>query len=468
MDRSREWSDGGVFALCRRIRCKGACSHASDKELAPMTKTYVLDTNVLLHNPEALFAFEENDVVVPLVVIEEIDNQKKRQDEVGRNARTVSQMLDTLRSSGSLSEGVLLPGGGMLRIEINHLGSPDLPRGLEPQKHDNRILAVAHALGLKAVSPVVLITKDLNLRIKADVLGLPAEDFYNDKVDYHQLYKGTGDLLLGTEELDAFFQNGKLRLNGNLQAQPNQLFVLKSHTNPSQSAVARYAGGALWPLTRGDSIHWGVKALNKEQKFAVELLSNDDIKVVTLVGRAGTGKTLLALAVGLEKVLEQRIYTRLLITRPVTPVGDDLGYLPGSKEEKLRPWMQPIYDNLEYLFRDCSDRHDVLDDLIQHNTIEMEALTYIRGRSIPRQFIVCDEAQNLSPHMIKSLITRVGEGTKIVFTGDPEQIDHPYLDASSNGLSYLVEKLKGEEIAGHVTLVKGERSKVAELGARLL
>lgn len=433
-----------------------------------MTKTYVMDTNVLLHNPEALFAFEENEVVVPLAVIEEIDNQKKRQDEVGRNARNVSQMLDALRSSGSLAEGVSLPAGGVLRIEVNHLNCPDFPKGLEPQKHDNRILAVAYALGLKNRQPVVLVTKDLNLRIKADVLGVPAEDFYNDKVDYHQLYNGIGELHLGSEELDAFFQAGKLGVNGNVQAHPNQLFVLKSHTNPSQSAVARYAQGNLWPLTRGDSVQWGVRALNKEQKFAVELLSNDDIKVVTLLGRAGTGKTLLALAVGLEKVLEQRAYARLLITRPVTPMGDDLGYLPGSKEEKLRPWMQPIYDNLEYLFKDCADRNDVLDDLIQRNTIEMEALTYIRGRSIPRQFIVCDEAQNLSPHMIKSLITRVGEGTKIVFTGDPEQIDHPYLDASSNGLSYLVEKLKGEEIAGHVTLVKGERSKVAELGARLL
>jgi PhoH-like ATPase len=209
-------------------------------------------------------------------------------------------------------------------------------------------------------------------------------------------------------------------------------------------------------------------ALNKEQKFAIELLLDEEIKVVTLVGRAGTGKTLLALAVGLEKVLEQKAYSRLLITRPVTPMGEDLGYLPGTKEEKLRPWMQPIYDNLEFLLSACEEPLDIMSDLMERGMVEMEALTYIRGRSIPRQLIICDEAQNLSPHMIKTLITRVGEGTKIVFTGDPEQIDHPYLDASSNGLSYLVEKLKGEEIAGHVTLTKGERSKVAELGSRLL
>jgi PhoH-like ATPase len=232
--------------------------------------------------------------------------------------------------------------------------------------------------------------------------------------------------------------------------------------------LARYTAGGFVSLTHGDSVAWGARALNKEQKFALELLQNDDIQVVSLVGRAGTGKTLLALAVGLEKVLEERVYTRMLITRPVTPMGEDLGYLPGSKEEKLRPWMQPIVDNLEFLFRESPDPVDIMHNLQERGMIEMEALTYIRGRSIPRQWILCDEAQNLTPHMVKTLITRVGEGTKIVFTGDPEQIDHPYLDASSNGLSYLVEKLKGEEIAGHVTLVKGERSRVAELASRLL
>jgi PhoH-like ATPase len=211
-----------------------------------------------------------------------------------------------------------------------------------------------------------------------------------------------------------------------------------------------------------------VRARNKEQKFAMELLLDDSVQVVTLVGSAGTGKTLLALAVGLEKVIEQSAYSRFLVTRPVIPMGDDLGYLPGTKEEKLRPWMQPIYDNLEYILRTCPEPFDVLNDLLRRGTLELETLTYIRGRSIPNQFILCDEAQNLSPNMVKALITRVGEGTKIVFTGDPEQIDHPYLDASSNGLTYLVEKLKAEEIAGHVTLVKGERSRVAELGAKLL
>ena len=433
-----------------------------------MPKTYILDTNVLLHNPQAMFAFQDNEVVIPFAVIEEIDNQKKRQDEIGRNARIVSQMLDALRLSGRLSEGVTLPEGGQLRIELNHQEAIDFPKALDPRKHDNRILAVANSLNGNGAQAVVMVTKDLNLRIKADVLGIPAEDFYTDKVDYHRLYTGAGEYHMSSDEFELFYSQGKLSLNGGLQAHPNQFIILKNHSSQSQSAIGRYSLNVLWPLVHGDSVNWGIRALNKEQKFAFELLLNDDIKVVTLLGRAGTGKTLLALAAGLEKVLEQRAYSRLLVTRPVTPMGDDLGYLPGSKEEKLRPWMQPIYDNLELLMRNCDDRNEVVEDLLRKGILEMEALTYIRGRSIPGQFVICDEAQNLTPHMIKTLITRVGEGTKIVFTGDPEQIDHPYLDASSNGLSYLVEKLKSEEISGHITLVKGERSRVAEMAARLL
>lgn len=433
-----------------------------------MHKTYVLDTNVLLHNPDALFAFEDNHVVIPFAVIEEIDSQKKRQDEIGRNARVVSRELDGLRKLGRLAEGITLPSGGKLTIELNHSSMVKCPKGLDPDKHDNRILAVAYNLSQAGEGLVVLVTKDLNLRIKADVVGVRSEDFYNGKVEYEQLYSDIAEQYLSARELDSFYQEGQLKLRNSPEPFPNRFFLLKCHEKPSQSALARCFQGALRPLSHGDSVSWGVKALNKEQKFALELLHDDQVKVVTLVGRAGTGKTLLALAVGLEKVLEENAFSRLLITRPVIPMGEDIGYLPGSKEEKLRPWMQPIYDNLEFLMRTVPEPNMVLQDLIRRGTLEMEALTYIRGRSIPRQFIICDEAQNLSPHMIKTLITRVGEDTKIVLTGDPEQIDHPYLDASSNGLSYLVERFKGEDLAGHIALVRGERSKVAELGGRLL
>lgn len=433
-----------------------------------MKKIYVLDTNVLLFNPEAIFAFEENEVVIPLAVIEEIDRQKKRQDEIGRNARVFSKLIDRLRSEGCLAKGILLPQGGNLRIEINHQSMGGLPPGLDLEKFDNRILAVAHYFLKNRTEAVILVTKDLNLRIKADVLGIRSEDFYRDSIKIQEFYNGVQELKLSSEEITQFFRQGKLSVKPGLKAYPNQFFILKNEDNPSQSALSRFSRHYFWPLTHGESTNWGIRALNKEQKFALELLSDDQIKVVTLTGNAGTGKTLLALAVGLEKVVEKNLYSRLLVTRPVIPMGNDLGYLPGTKEEKLRPWMQPIFDNLEFLSTNAPEPLEIINDLKYRGVIELEALTYIRGRSIPKQFIICDEAQNLSPHMIKTLITRVGKGTKIVFTGDLEQIDHPYLDASSNGLTYLVERLKEEDIVGHVTLIRGERSPVAELGSRLL
>lgn len=430
-------------------------------------KIYILDTNVLLHDSNALFAFQDNEIVLPFSVIEEIDQQKRRQDEVGRNARASSQALDRLREKGHLAEGVDLPSGGRIKIELNHRGPLEsLPAGMDGSKHDNRILSVAHHLHRSGKRPVYLVTKDLNLRIMADVLGIPAQDYLNDKVDYARLYCGISEWHASPELIGRIFREGRVRADDGLTAHPHQCIVMRNGS--SQSALARFFRGHLYNLANADSSNFGIRARNKEQRFAIELLIDDTIKVVTLIGRAGTGKTLLALAVGLEKVVEQKKYARLLITRPVIPMGQDLGYLPGSKEDKLRPWMQPIYDNMEFLFSNNARPQKLIDHLLDTDVLQMEALTYIRGRSIARQFIICDEAQNLSPHMIKTLITRVGEGTKIVFTGDPEQIDHPYLDANSNGLSHLVEKLKDEEIAGHVTLIKGERSQVAEIGARLL
>jgi PhoH-like ATPase len=433
-----------------------------------MTKTFILDTNVLLHNPDALFAFEENRVIVPFVVVEEIDSQKMRQDEIGRNARLVSRNLDGLRAHGRLAEGVRLPSGGVIRIELNHQNLDTFPAVLDRGKHDNRILAVACHFHGENPGKTLLVTKDLNLRVKADVLGIPAEDLFKDAVDYPQLYEGVGYMNGTAEDMNALYREGELALTGSECTCPHQFFVLKDPDSPSQSALCRHLDGMLYPLNYADAVNYGIKARNKEQKFALELLMNDDIRIVTLVGRAGTGKTLLALAAGLTKVVEHKVYRRLLVTRPVVPIGNDLGYLPGSKEDKLRPWMQPIFDNLEFLHADIKNRRLTIEQLIENGTLEMEALTYIRGRSIPKQFIVCDEAQNLTPVMIKTLVTRVGEKSKIVFTGDPEQIDNPYLNAGSNGLTYLVEKMKGEALAGHIILHKGERSAVAELGAKIL
>ncbi len=433
-----------------------------------MSKTYILDTNVLLHDPDSLFAFEDNAIVLPLSVVEELDRIKRRSDEVGRNAREVSRKLDELRVRGRLAEGVGLASGGSVRIEINGIKPDNQPYGIDLNIIDNRILALAYALQHNSRGPVILVTKDLNLRIKADVLGLAAEDFYSDKVDYHQLYSGVADLHLSHEEIDRFYQEGTLEYPRE-DLHPNQFCILKMKESSSKSALGRYSHRRLHKLALDGKAVYGIKALNKEQKFALDLLLDDAIQVVTLVGKAGTGKTILALAAGLEKVLEgSGRYNRILITRPIVPLGNDLGYLPGDKEDKIRPWMQPIYDNLEYLCNEHIQPNGCIDYLLANGKIELEALTYIRGRSIPKQFIICDESQNLSPHVIKTILTRVGRGSKIIFTGDPEQIDHPYLDASSNGLSYLVEKIKEEEISGHITLIKGERSGIAELGARLL
>ncbi len=428
-------------------------------------KVFVLDTNVLLHDPNAIQAFQDNDLVIPLAVIEEIDDQKRRQDEVGRNARMVSRSLDAMRTRGRLADGVPTSGGGRLRVELNHRDPRETSPGLAPEKYDNRILGLALGLQAEGGGPVVLVTKDLNLRIKADVLGLKAEDFLSDRVEVRELYSGYRE---DQGDIDAFFAAGALDWDREPQPCPHEFLMLRNPVAPSQSALCRYLGGRLFPLKHDGAAPWGIRARNKEQRFALELLLDGRIKVVTLVGPAGTGKTLLALAAGLELTVEHRAYRRFLVMRPVIPMGEDIGYLPGSKEEKLRPWMQPIYDNLEYLFSGSKTPAALLDDLVDRGLLELETFTHIRGRSIPHQFILCDEAQNLTPSMVKALATRVAEGTKLVLTGDPEQIDHPYLDASSNGLTYLVDRLKQEELSGHVLMTRGERSDVAELCARLL
>jgi len=437
-----------------------------------MKKTYVLDTNVLLHDPTAIFAFDDNHVIIPIVVIEEIDSQKKRQDSVGRNAREVSRYLDDLRDKGKLYEGVALEKGGTLRVELNHQDGDLLPLGLDKKKPDNRILATA--IGLSRDSeiekPVILVTKDINMRVKSDALGVEAEDYETNKVNIDELYVGLTNLKVDSKLIDQLYSEKEINLEQDFY--PNEFILLEDNLGSSQSALCRYddKSGVVKPLIFQKPECWGIKPRNKEQQCAFDLLLNDEIKLITLVGKAGTGKTLLALAAGLEKVVEEKSFKRLLVTRPIVPMGNDLGYLPGDKDEKLRPWMQPIFDNMEFLVggqRD-EDASDIIQDLQDMNLIEMEALTYIRGRSIPQQFIIVDEAQNLTPHEIKTIITRVGEDTKIILTGDPYQIDHPYLDSNSNGLTYLVERFKEEKIAGHITLHKGERSTLAELAASVL
>ncbi|MFD1955211.1 PhoH family protein [Paenibacillus thailandensis] len=447
-----------------------------------MKKIFVLDTNVLLHDPQAIYAFDDNEVIIPAVVLEEIDSKKRLADELGRNARTISRLLDKMRGEGHLHEGIPLPGGGILKVELNHKSFLRLQDMFGEASNDNRMLAVALNYHLEQQeliqsgregSHVVLVSKDVLVRIKADVLGVEAQDYLSDRVVVSSdLYSGYVTLYVHPAVIDEFYSYRFLlvkTLQTKAALNPNEFVILRDEMGTSKSALLRVSqdGLRLEPLYLSNDPVWGITARNAQQRMALELLLNDDIPLVTLNGKAGTGKTLLALAAGLMKVEDEHKYKKLLIARPVVPMGKDIGYLPGEKEEKLRPWMQPIYDNLEYLF-DTKKAGDIDKILMGLGSIQVEALTYIRGRSIPGQFIIIDEAQNLTRHEVKTIISRVGEGSKIVLMGDPEQIDHPYLDSVSNGLTHAIERFKLESISGHMTLEKGERSKLAQLAADLL
>jgi len=437
-------------------------------------KNYILDTNVLLHDPQAIYKFSDNNVILPLTVIEEIDRFKKDQSETGRNARHISRTIDGFRQQAKLVDGVPLENGGTLRVAIYRQEFLlKLPPELRNDQGDNRILAVAQDLQESLPEGTVFfVTKDINLRIKADTIGLYAEDYQSDKVPIEDLYTGASELVVAGSLVDQFYEQGSLEIGEEFYA--NQGVTLVDDTNPSHTAIGRYDAPrkAVVALIKSPKEGiWGIHPRNREQQFAFDLLLNDEIKLISLVGKAGTGKTLLAIAAGLVKTADENAYNRLLVSRPVYPMGRDLGFLPGDIEDKLAPWMQPIFDNVELLlssFDEGGNRKRGYRELIDLGLMEIEPLTYIRGRSIPKQYMIVDEAQNLTPHEIKTIITRAGEGTKIVLTGDPYQIDNPYVDSASNGLSFSVERLKGQNITGHTTLSKGERSELAELAANLL
>ncbi|WP_068616313.1 PhoH family protein [Paenibacillus tuaregi] len=443
-----------------------------------MKKIFVLDTNVLLHDPNAIFAFEEHEVVIPAVVLEEIDSKKRNPEEIGRNARVVSRLLDGLREKGQLHSGVTLDQGGTLKVELNHKSFVKVQEMFGEVTNDNRILAVAlnyHLEEQQSLNPraVILVSKDVLVRIKADVLGVPTQDYLTDRTaGPGDLYSGYSHIKVHPSIIDNFYTYRSLQIHTlglNFALYPHEFVILKDEMGTGKSALLKVNEDVtqLEPLYMSNEPVWGISARNAQQRMALELLLNDDIPLVTITGKAGTGKTLLTLAAGLLKIEDEHKYKKLLIARPVVPMGKDIGYLPGEKEEKLRPWMQPIYDNLEYLF-DTKKAGDIDKILMGLGSIQVEALTYIRGRSIPGQFIIIDEAQNLTRHEVKTIVSRVGEGSKIVLVGDPEQIDHPYLDSSSNGLTYLVERFQKEGISGHITLEKGERSKLAQVAADLL
>lgn len=438
-----------------------------------MKKIYVLDTSVYLTSANAIYSYGNNDIVVPLKVLEEIDKHKKRTDMVGQNARQAIRIFDQLRQKGSLSKGVRI-GKGKGILTAVELRDKLILGNLDAKIPDNQIIGVAlqvkHENDYKR--KVIVVTRDIHMRVICDAVGLQTETYDAQQVvnDRDELYSGFKDVLVDQEFIDQFYDGEEVFLDEEQikDLNPNQFVMLVSNSTKNQTALARFLSSHE-PLHRvkqfrRNSNIFGVETRNREQTFAVDLLLDSDVPIVTLVGKAGSGKTLCAIAAGLQQVMEGRKYNKLIVSRPVQPMGRDLGYLPGTMEEKMMPWLAPIQDNLQNLLGDKATLQDYMD----RGDIEIEAITYIRGRSIANAFMIIDEAQNLSVHELKTIITRVGEGTKIVLTGDIEQIDNSYVNDTSNGLAYAVEKFKTAELAGHVTLQKGERSPVASLAAKIL
>ena len=443
-------------------------------------KSYVLDTSVLLTDCNSIFSFGRNDIIIPLKVLEEIDNHKKRQDGVGVNARRAIRILDNLRAKGSLQKGVrIAKGKGLLFVKGYH--SEHCPKDLDINTPDNQI--VVTGLTEKHHNPdrkIFVVSRDVNMRVKCDSIGMLCENYKAEQVvkDRSDIYTGFTTHLIDDEIIDLFYEGEEVFLEkGTIKLHLNEFIMLVSSSNEKKTALARFVGFSK-PLRRISDFKggvWGIKPRNKEQSFALDLLLDPEIKIVTLVGRAGSGKTLCAIAAGIQQTLEPKprgkgkkdspIYKKMVISRPIQPLGRDIGFLPGTMEEKMVPWLMPIQDNLQFLM---GNDKITLETYMEDGTIEMEAITYIRGRSISSAFIIIDEAQNLTNHELKTIITRVGEDTKIVLTGDIEQIDNTYINETTNGLTYAVEKFKREDLAGHIILQKGERSKVASLASKLL
>lgn len=447
------------------------------EEGAPiLQKVYVIDSSVLLHDPNAIYQFEDNEVIIPYAVLEEIESKKRLADNVGRAAREIIRHLDCLRLEGQLSKGVKLKSGGLLRIELNHSSTEVLPHFSDHSLPDNRILTVSLNLTREEKRPVILITKDIAMRVKADAVEVKTEDYYNDKVVLPPIADEIQTLPLQDEELNLLYRFGKISSPHSLP--PNACVKGVLTDDNILPLMSSPNGLELLCLPHSKLSTWDILPKNTEQTWALQMLNNPAITLVNLMGPAGTGKTLLALASGLEQTVHSETYARLLCARPIVPFGKDIGYLPGEKEDKVRPYMQPIYDNLELLLRPKKEKDreknsdsivdSAIDLLKKKRQLEIEVLTYIRGRSIPNQFMIIDEAQNLSVHEIKTIITRAGDGTKIVLCGDPDQIDHPYLDKESNGVAHLASRLRGKSFYGQVRLIQGERSELATQAAELL
>jgi PhoH-like ATPase len=435
-------------------------------------KTYVLDTSVYLTNADCIYSFENNDIQVPLKVFEEIDKHKKRQDPVGAQARKIIRIWDGLRSVGSLAKGVRIRKGlGIIKsISAAGLTEADLPCDLDTKVPDHLIIATALKSQRESDRKVILVSRDINMRVIADAVGLASEDYHNNQIvdSSESIFTGCSTVLVDDQVVDQFYEKKKIYLDDKALF-PNQYVMLVSNANEKKSALGRFVNNStpIQQILSPKNKIWGIVPRNKEQSFLLDALMDPKIQIITVIGKAGSGKTLCAVAAALDQTIDETTarYSRLIVSRPVQPLGKDIGFLPGTMEEKMAPWLMPIQDNLQFLM---GNNKITLDIYMQKGTIEIEALTYIRGRSISNAFIIVDEAQNLTTHELKTIITRVGEGTKIVLTGDIEQIDNVYIDETSNGLTHAVEKFKKFELASHITLHRGERSKVATFAAENL
>lgn len=429
-------------------------------------KTFVIDTNVLLHDPEAILKFARHQVVIPVAVLEELDKMKRLPNELGKNARETIRIMDSLKKvgKGDLHLGVLLENGAKIRIQLEILH--ETPYRFALTITDNRILLGAGYLKEQG-EHVVFVSKDFAARLKAEAMGIEAQDYENLKYSYEGMASGVTQLQVKKEQVDLFYRDGEITIP-DLKASHNAYFAMYSPENTPALGKYNAEKKCIQALVKTVPL-WGIKPKNMEQRCAVDLLLNDEIQLAMLMGPAGTGKTLLALACGMRKVFDEGVYTKILISRPIVPLGRDIGYLPGTKEEKLFHWMQPIYDNLEYLCASTGgDSSDTLKWVLESKKIETEAVTYIRGRSLPKMYMIIDEAQNLTPHEVKTIISRAAEGTKVILAGDPTQIDNPYLDKDSNGLTFVMGKLGTHPLCGSIFLDKTERSPLAAMAAEVL
>lgn len=457
-----------------------------------MVKNYVIDTNVMIHDPNFMYKFSDNNVIIPILCIEELDNLKKRDGLVGFHARSVAKELQQLMGKGDISTGIQLESGGFVRVELDHLNTDVLPNGVDLSKNDSKIIAVVKNLQLTCEEPTILVTKDVYMHIKADSLGIQVQDFQNDKIEIDNVYSGYIEVEWPSDKIDAIYGGG-LDLDPNLDLElfPNQFLHIRSTDRKGHEVLARYDGTRVVPLKYVNETAWGLTPINREQKMAFELLMNPDIHFATITGGAGSGKTIMSTAAALQNVIESNLYRKIVFVRPVIAAGEDIGYLPGTEIDKLKPWMGSFYDAIENLsdIKDNKENKDsressrdsghfsrkptfTVDDFIeqyrQRGVIETKTFTYMRGRTFTNSFIIVDEAQEMTPHLAKLMLTRAGHDSKFVFLGDPtdNQIDNHYVDARSNGLIYTVEKMKEFNITGHVSLNKVERSPLAQIAER--